>query len=69
MKNNIKDIISNEVINTVKNHIESFIYNRVTYRDIDDALKYNFNDDVIEYCMNNGILKKLYMIDYKVKKL
>lgn len=69
MKLNIKDIMTDHIIKTVKDHIESYVYNNVTLGDIDDALKYNFSDDVIEYALNNGIMKKLYMMKYDVKSL
>jgi hypothetical protein len=68
MKTNIKDIIKDNVIKTVKNHIESYVYDDVMIGDIDKALNYNYSDDVIEYVLKNGIMEKLYMIKYNVKK-
>jgi len=69
MKINIKDIIENEVLQTIKNHIESYVYDDVKIGDIDNALQYNYSDDVIEYIQKNGIMKKLYMIKYNVQKI
>ncbi|NCC55876.1 MAG: hypothetical protein EOM11_10445 [Erysipelotrichia bacterium] len=69
MKLNIKDIMMDHIIKIVKNHIESYVYDKVTIGDIEQALNYNFGDDVIEYALNNGIMKKLYMMKYDVKSL
>ena len=68
MKNNIKDIIENDVIKTIKDHIESYIHDDVKIINIDNALSYNYSDDVIEYVQKNGIMKKLYMTKYNIQK-
>ena len=68
MKNNIKDIIENDVMKTIKNHIESYIHDDVKISNIDNALSYNYSDDVIEYVQKNGIMKKLYMMKYNIQK-
>ena len=60
-KKSINDIVMEDVISSLINHIVYYLDREATCNDIDTYLSMNYKDDVITYVMNNH----LYMIVYK----
>jgi len=69
MKKKVYDILCDEIIQTVTDHIYWHTYETPTIQTIHDVIDYHYSDDVKDFMIRYNIFKILYQMNFKVKAI
>ena len=69
MKKKVYDILCDEIIKTVTDHIYWHTCEKPTIQTIHDVIDYHYSDDVKDFMIRYNIFKILYQMNFKVKAI